>query len=70
MTEGVPKEEGPIVKAPPENLPLIQRAAQIRNQLRDIVRDYKSEPNIPFTHEYWFLKNILSSLEREIAGLK
>ena len=62
----------PEPKAPPSGTPgqMQAKLAQLRNQNRATMQSFQNrEPNIPFTNDYWFIKNQISGLERELASL-
>jgi hypothetical protein len=59
-------------KAPPSGTPgqIQARLSQLRIQNRAISQSFGNrEPDIPFTNDYWFTKNQITALERELAGL-
>jgi hypothetical protein len=62
----------PEPKAPPSGTPgqMQAKLAQLRNQNRMIMQSFGNrEPKIPYNDDYWFIKNQISGLERELAAL-
>lgn len=65
----IPEREfrlGPLYQAPPA--PELYESAKhslLRIKIQIILNSYgNKEPNIPFSHEYWFLMNQLRALDR------
>jgi len=59
-------------KAPPSGTPgqIQAKLAQLRTQNRATLLAFgRREPDIPYTNDYWFTKNQILALERELAAL-
>lgn len=55
-------EPGPTAGPPPQAQDKIKLAA-LRKLCRDALLLYKAEPNIPYTHDYWFAMNQIKFIE-------
>lgn len=58
----------PLVNPPPPLPPQAQDAARLallRTAQRQALQQFGSEPNIPFTDDYWFRQNVIKSIERQ-----
>jgi hypothetical protein len=58
------EEDGPAPPPPPQAQDKVKLAA-LRKLCRDTLRDFGSEPNIPYTHDYWFAMNQIKAIERQ-----